>query len=161
MKSKRHAKILELIDKYDIETQDELAERLNDNGFSVTQATISRDIRELKLSKVSGSNGRQKYVAFIKPTMEMTDKYSRVLKEGYISKELATSLIVIKTVTGMAMAVAVAIDHMELPEDVIIGGVVRGDKVFIATSNMQINAYDRVVVFAMPSAISEIGYYFN
>ena len=115
MKSKRHAKILELIDKYDIETQEELADRLNESGFSVTQATISRDIRELKLSKVSGSNGRQKYVAFIKPTMEMTDKYSRVLKEGYISKEVATSMIVIKTVTGMAMAVAVAIDHMELP----------------------------------------------
>ena len=92
LKSKRHAKILELIDKYDIETQEELADRLNESGFSVTQATISRDIRELKLSKVSGSNGRQKYVAFIKPTMEMTDKYSRVLKEGYISKEVATSL---------------------------------------------------------------------
>ena len=65
-------------------TQEELADRLNESGFSVTQATISRDIRELKLSKVSGSNGRQKYVAFIKPTMEMTDKYYRVLKEGYI-----------------------------------------------------------------------------
>ena len=74
MKSKRHIKILELIDKYEIETQEDLAERLNENGFSVTQATISRDIRELKLSKVSGSNGRQKYVAFIKPRMEMTDK---------------------------------------------------------------------------------------
>ncbi len=82
MKSKRHAKILELIDKYEIETQEELADRLNESGFSVTQATISRDIRELKFSKVSGSNGRQKYVAFTKPTMEMTDKYSRVLKEG-------------------------------------------------------------------------------
>ena len=91
MKSKRHAKILELIDKYDIETQEELADRLNESGFSVTQATISRDIRELKLSKVSGSNGRQKYVAFIKPTMEMTDKYSRVLK----CREFLNSLILI------------------------------------------------------------------
>ena len=130
MKSKRHAKILELIDKYDIETQEELADRLNQNGFSVTQATISRDIRELKLSKVSGSNGRQKYVAFIKPTMEMTDKYSRVLKEGYISKEIATSLIVIKTVTGMAMAVAVAIDHMELPG--VVGCIAGDDTIMCA-----------------------------
>ena len=130
MKSKRHAKILELIDKYDIETQEELADRLNQNGFSVTQATISRDIRELKFSKVCGSNGRQKYVAFIKPTMEMTDKYSRVLKEGYISKEIATSLIVIKTVTGMAMAVAVAIDHMELPG--VVGCIAGDDTIMCA-----------------------------
>ena len=130
MKAKRHAKILELIDQFDIETQEELADRLNQNGFSVTQATISRDIRELKLSKVSGSNGRQKYVAFIKPTMEMTDKYSRVLKEGYISKELASTLIVIKTVTGMAMAVAVAIDHMELPG--VVGCIAGDDTIMCA-----------------------------
>ena len=130
MKSKRHAKILELIDQFNIETQEELADRLNQNGFSVTQATISRDIRELKLSKVSGSNGRQKYVAFIKPTMEMTDKYSRVLKEGYISKELASSLIVIKTVTGMAMAVAVAIDHMDLPG--VVGCIAGDDTIMCA-----------------------------
>lgn len=130
MKAKRHAKILELIDQFDIETQEELADRLNQNGFSVTQATISRDIRELKLSKVSGSNGRQKYVAFIKPTMEMTDKYSRVLKEGYISKELASSLIVIKTVTGMAMAVAVAIDHMDLPG--VVGCIAGDDTIMCA-----------------------------
>lgn len=130
MKSKRHAKILELIDQFDIETQEELVDRLNQNGFSVTQATISRDIRELKLSKVSGSNGRQKYIAFIKPTMEMTDKYSRVLKEGYVSKEVASSLIVIKTVSGMAMAVAVAIDHMELPG--VVGCIAGDDTIMCA-----------------------------
>lgn len=133
MKSKRHAKILELIEHYDIETQEELAERLNQSGFSVTQATISRDIRELKLSKVSGNNGRQKYGAFIKPTMEMTDKYSRVLKEGYVSSEFATSLIVIKTVTGMAMAVAVAIDHMELPG--VVGCIAGDDTIMCALRN--------------------------
>ena len=110
-----------------------MADRLNESGFSVTQATISRDIRELKLSKVSGSNGRQKYVAFIKPTMEMTDKYSRVLKEGYISKEVATSMIVIKTVTGMAMAVAVAIDHMELPG--VVGCIAGDDTIMCALRN--------------------------
>lgn len=135
MKSRRHAKILELVDKYDIETQEELAERLNENGFSVTQATISRDIRELKLSKVSGSSGRQKYAAFIKPTLEMTDKYSRVLKEGYVSKEVATSLIVIKTVTGMAMAVAVAIDHMELPG--VVGCIAGDDTIMCALRNKE------------------------
>lgn len=86
---------------------------------------------------------------------------------------MSTDVLAIKCLTGSdaevlefivkpnSPATKTTIDHMELPEDVIIGGVVRGDKVFIATSNMQINAYDRVVVFAMPSAISEIGYYFN
>ena len=86
---------------------------------------------------------------------------------------MSTDVLAIKCLTGSdaevlefivkpnSPATKSTIDHMELPEDVIIGGVVRGDKVFIATSNMQINAYDRVVVFAMPSAISEIGYYFN
>ena len=130
MKNARQNKILELIEEYEISTQEALIQRLSEHGFESTQTTISRDIRELKLSKVSGSNGRQKYVAFIKPTMEMTDKYSRVLKEGYVSKELASSLIVIKTVTGMAMAVAVAIDHMELPG--VVGCIAGDDTIMCA-----------------------------
>ena len=106
MKSKRHAKIIELVNKYEIETQDELADKLNEAGFTVTQATISRDIRELKLSKVSGNNGRQKYALITGTDHRMADKYTRVLRDGYISKSVATNLVVVKTVTGMAMAVA-------------------------------------------------------
>ena len=130
MKQNRHQKIAELVSRYEIETQEELAEKLKEAGFTVTQATISRDIRQMNLSKLPTGNGRQKYVAFIKPRMEMTDKYSRVLKEGYVSKEMASSLIVIKTVTGMAMAVAVAIDHMELPG--VVGCIAGDDTIMCA-----------------------------
>ena len=96
MKSKRQLKIIELVNKYDIETQEDLADRLTQAGFSVTQATISRDIRELKLSKVTFHGGRQKYAVLNSPDTEMADKFSRVLKEGYLSSAVATNLVVLK-----------------------------------------------------------------
>lgn len=130
MKSKRQAKILELITKYEIETQEELARRLNEVGFAVTQATVSRDIRELNLSKIGGHNGRQKYTAVERHDHKISDKYTRVLKEGYISKAAATQVIVIKTVTGMAMAVATAIDHMNIPG--IVGCIAGDDTIMCA-----------------------------
>lgn len=124
MKSKRQAKIIELIQTYEIETQEELVARLNENGFNVTQATISRDIRELSLSKVTGQSGRQKYVAIERHDVKISDKYTRVLKEGYVSGDMATQVLVIKTVTGMAMAVATAIDNLNIPG---IAGCIAGD----------------------------------
>ena len=135
MKAKRQAKILELISKYEIETQEELAKRLNDAGFAVTQATVSRDIRELNLSKISGHGGRQKYTAVENHDRRNSDKYTRVLKEGYISKAAATHVIVIKTVTGMAMAVATAIDHMNIPG--IVGCIAGDDTIMIAVRSVE------------------------
>ena len=90
MKTKRHAKILELINQYEIETQEELAQRLIEAGFNVTQATISRDIRELKLSKVAGHHGRAKYAALAAAEQPNTNKYTRVLQDGFVSREMAT-----------------------------------------------------------------------
>ncbi len=133
MKSERHHKILEIINEFEIETQEELSDKLAESGFMVTQATISRDIRELKLSKVTGSNGRQHYSSYSRQPAgraEMQNKYSRVLREGYMTSEVATSLVVIKTVTGMAMAVAVAIDHMELPG--VVGCIAGDDTIMCA-----------------------------
>ncbi len=124
MKKKRHEKIIELIGQYEIETQEELADRLRDAGYQVTQATVSRDIRELKLSKISGGNGRQKYISFTTEEAHLGDKYIRVLKEGYVSMELAQNLLVMKTVSGMAMAVAAAVDALKLEE---IVGCIAGD----------------------------------
>lgn len=124
MKRKRHEKIVELIEGYEIETQEELADRLCRAGFQVTQATVSRDIRELKLSKVPVGRGRQKYVAFAQDETHMADKYIRVLREGYVCMELAQNLLVMKTVSGMAMAVAAAVDAMKLEE---IVGCIAGD----------------------------------
>mgnify|MGYP002798122346 CR=1 FL=1 len=125
MKVNRHAKIVELIRKYDIETQEELAERLNEAGFKVTQATVSRDIRDLKLTKVPSENGRQKYALLRHDGKEMSEKYIRILRDGFASMDMAENILVIKTVPGMAMAVAAAIDAMQWHE---IAGCFAGDE---------------------------------
>ena len=124
MKSKRHEKIIELVNKYEIETQEELASLLNQAGFRVTQATISRDIRELRLSKGNSHDGKQKYAIMSVKERGLNDKLSKVLKEGYISSMEASNLVVVKTATGMAMAVATALDAMELPG---FAGCIAGD----------------------------------
>lgn len=136
LKKERHDKIVELVELYDIETQEELAERLNEMGFSVTQATISRDIRELNLTKAIASTGRQKYIPM--KSVEFTrlnDKYVRILKEGLIEIDAAQNILVLKTVSGMAMAVAAAIDAMNMNE--IVGCIAGDDTVMAAIRTNQ------------------------
>ena len=87
MKVERHSKIVELIGKYEIETQEELADYLNKAGYQVTQATVSRDIRELRLSKVQAENGKQRYVV-VQNSRSFSDKYIRVLKDGFVSMDI-------------------------------------------------------------------------
>lgn len=130
VKKSRHAKIVELIEKYEIETQEELADRLKAEGFQVTQATVSRDIRELKLSKIPTGSGKQKYVVFQQNDTHLGGKYMRVLKEGFVSMEQAQNLLVVKTVSGMAMAVAASIDAMKFKE--IVGSIAGDDTIMIA-----------------------------
>ena len=110
MKATRHTKILELIERYEIETQEELSDYLRREGYQVTQATVSRDIRELKLTKVAQENGKQRYAALTEPVGDMNGKYVRVFKEGFRSADTAQNILVVKTVSGMAMAVAAALD---------------------------------------------------
>ena len=124
MKVSRQSKIIELINKYDIETQEDLADLLTQAGYAVTQATISRDIRELKLTKVSTDDGRQKYIVLNNTETGMSDKYVRVLREGFLSMDMAQNIIVIKTVSGMAMAVAAALDALHISG---IMGCIAGD----------------------------------
>lgn len=124
MKISRHTKIVDLIGKYDIETQEELVERLNQEGYRVTQATVSRDIRELGLTKISTANGRQKYAMMRNQSTGMNEKYLRVLKDGFVSMDMAQNILVVKTVSGMAMAVAAAIDAMNWAE---VAGCIAGD----------------------------------
>lgn len=135
MKLKRHAKILELIRKYNIETQEELSDRLEQEGFAVTQATVSRDIRELKLTKVAGENGKQKYVALSENHMNMSEKYIRVFRDGFASMDMAQNILVIKTVSGMAMAVAAALDAMECHE--IVGSIAGDDTIMCAVRSVE------------------------
>lgn len=134
MKSQRHAKILELVKKYEIETQEELSERLLGEGFSVTQATVSRDIRELRLTKVS-QGGRQKYAVLSQGDTQMQERYIRVLKDGFASMDMAQNILVIKTVSGMAMAVAAALDHMDCHE--IVGSIAGDDTIMCAVRTVE------------------------
>ena len=130
MKLSRQSKILELIDKYDIETQEELAEWLMKEGYNVTQATVSRDIRELKLTKVAVDGGRQKYIAIQKTEPGLSEKYTRVLREGFLSMDMAQNILVIKTVSGMAMAVAAALDALQMNS--IVGCIAGDDTIMCA-----------------------------
>ena len=126
MKSVRHETILSIIADENIETQEDLALRLKESGFNVTQTTVSRDIRELKLIKVLADDGRQKY-AILK---DMQDNGLKIIKSAVISVECGGNLIVVKTQSGMGMAVAVFIDKIESPE--ILGTIAGDDVVFCA-----------------------------
>ncbi len=134
MKTKRHAKILELVQKYEIETQEELSERLIAEGFPVTQATVSRDIRELRLTKVS-RGGKQRYAVLAGGSGDMGEKYARVFREGFVSMDMAQNILVIKTVSGMAMAVAAALDHMDCHE--IVGSIAGDDTIMCAVRTVE------------------------
>ncbi len=133
IKKRRHEKINELVSQYEIDTQEELADRLCEAGYQVTQATVSRDIRELKLSKIPVGKGRQKYVAFTQEESHLGDKYIRVLREGYVSMDLAQNLLVMKTVPGMAMAVAAAVDALKIEE--VVGCIAGDNTIMMAMRN--------------------------
>lgn len=135
MKKTRHRKITEIIEKYDVETQEELANYLKAAGFSVTQATVSRDIREMKLSKVSTSGGKQKYAVLKQEDGHIGDKYIRVLLDGFVSMDMAQNILVIKTVSGMAMAVAAAVDALKFPE--VVGCIAGDDTIMIAVRTVE------------------------
>ena len=134
MKRARHEVVVDLINRYDIETQEELAAYLRREGFEVTQATVSRDIRQLHLSKIAAGNGKQKYIILQNETTRLSDKYIRVLRDGFVSMDMAQNILVIKTVQGMAMAVAAAVDAMHFPE--IVGCIAGDDTIFAAVRSV-------------------------
>ena len=135
MKKIRHRKIVEIIEKYDVETQEELAGHLKTAGFTVTQATVSRDIRELKLSKVPTGGGKQKYVVLKQDDSHLGDKYIRVLRDGFTSMDMAQNILVVKTVSGMAMAVAAALDALKFQE--IVGCIAGDDTIMVAVRTVE------------------------
>ena len=125
MKTKRQTKMLELIKKHDIETQEELSDYLQKEGYQVTQATVSRDIRELKLTKVAMSNGRQKYAALTEANEDLSEKYTRVFRDAFVSMDMAQNILVIKTA---------AIDAMHLHE--IVGCIAGDDTIMCAVRSV-------------------------
>lgn len=130
MKTNRQSKIIEIIQKNEVETQDELSALLEKDGFRVTQATVSRDIRELKLTKIPTASGRQKYAVITDAPENLSKKYERVLREGFLSMDMAQNILVVKTVSGMASAVCAAIDAMKMRE--IVGSIAGDDTIMCA-----------------------------
>ena len=150
MKEIRQNKIKEIIENRDIETQDELLAELSKEGFSVTQATISRDIREMKLTKVSGDGGKQRYVLIQNEDTDVMQKYHQVLSAGILNMDYAENLIVIRTVSGMAMAVAAALDNMKLPG--LMGCIAGDDTIFCAVRNSR---YCRAIIAGIKKVASD------
>ena len=124
MKSKRHSKILEIINNNDIETQEELAEALKHAGYDVTQATVSRDIKLLKLVKMQSESGKYKYISSEKEERDINDKLYSILKNAAIGVEQVDKFVVIKTLTGAASAAAEAIDTLYAND---VAGTIAGD----------------------------------
>ncbi|MBE5842141.1 MAG: arginine repressor [Butyrivibrio sp.] len=130
MKKNRHDKIIEIIARNVVETQEQLAALLKDAGYDVTQATVSRDIRQMKLTKQVTEDGKQKYVYTAADSDVMQDKYVSVLRAGFVSMDLAQNILVMKTVSGMAMALAAALDALNFPQ--IVGCIAGDDTIMIA-----------------------------
>ena len=135
MKNARQTQIIRLIEQYHIETQEELAERLNQSGFQVTQATVSRDIRELHLIKVADGQGKSRYSIIQNDVGHLSKKYTRVLRDAYVSMDTAGNLLVMKTVPGMAMAAGAALDALGWPE--ILGCIAGDDTIMCAIHSPQ------------------------
>ncbi len=134
MKKQRQEKIMEIIREHEVETQEDLARYLNEAGYSVTQATVSRDIREMSLIKVPGIRVKQRYTVSTEGggggSSGFGRQYTGVLQDGVVSMEQAGNLLVIKTVSGMAMAVAAAIDAVKL--EGIVGSIAGDDTILCA-----------------------------
>lgn len=145
MKAKRQAKILELVRKYEVETQSELTKLLAESGFDVTQATVSRDIHEMKLTKVAaaGRHGTSKvsykYAAPIQQDRAGLARLQRVFRDGFVSMDYAGNLLIIRTFNGMAMAVAAALDGMSMPKMI---GCIAGDDVVMCAVKTESDAIE-------------------
>ena len=129
MKYSRHAKILDIIDKNVVETQEDLAERLKEIGMDVTQATVSRDIKELRLIKVMTEDGRYKYAPLSKTENIVSNKLMTIFSECYVHGDYANNIVIVKTLPGMASAAASAIDSLKQSE--IVGTIAGDDTIMI------------------------------
>jgi len=129
MKYNRHAKILELIEKFAVETQEELAEKLKALGMDVTQATVSRDIKELRLIKVLNENGQYRYASITQTDNTTSNRLLTIFTESFVSSDYANNIVIVKTLPGMAQASASAIDSLKWSE--IVGTIAGDDTIMI------------------------------
>lgn len=136
-KGQRHIKIREIIGNNEIETQDELVDRLREAGYNVTQATVSRDIKELHLVKVPMADGRYKYSLPADQKFNPLQKIKRVLVDSFVGIDCADNLIVMKTMPGNANAIAVLIDNLQWPE--VVGTICGDDTILIICRSKDIS----------------------
>lgn len=129
MKTRRHARILDLINEYPIDTQDELLTRLKSEGYKATQATISRDIKDLRLVKTLGSDGKYRYVSATKNSMDIRSNFSNLFNTSVRFVDCAENMVVIKTLSGMAQAVCAALDSIDYRS--VVGTLAGDDTIFI------------------------------
>ncbi len=129
MKYSRHSKIFEIIESRDIETQDELASELRNSGFQVTQATVSRDIKEMRLIKVLTKDGKYKYASIREKEGVVNERFLKIFRNSVTSIDFAGNIIVIKTLVGSASAAAVSIDALNLKQ--IVGSIAGDDTIFL------------------------------
>ena len=135
MKISRHAKILEIIEKHPTETQEELAEELKKSGYNITQATVSRDIKELKLVKVLDENGIYRYASLKEQDSILNERLVKVFAESVLSVDFSENMVVVKTFSGAANAAAEAIDVLDFKE--VVGTVAGDDTIFILIRNLE------------------------
>ncbi|WP_099204197.1 arginine repressor [Scatolibacter rhodanostii] len=133
MKTRRHAKILEIIKEMDVDTQEELLKYLRDAGFDITQATVSRDIKELRLVKTLSRSGKYRYSTGNESVGDISSKFYTLFADSVNSVESAQNMVVIKTLTGMAQAVCAAMDSM--PWQNFIGTLAGDDTIFVVCRN--------------------------
>ena len=130
MKSERHAMILNLIETTNVETQEELADMLKQRGICVTQATVSRDIKELRLIKVLAENGGYKYATVDKAEAGMKERFVRIFGDSVVGINTSANLVIVKTLSGSANAAAEAVDSMHWND--IVGTMAGDNSIFIA-----------------------------
>ena len=136
MNNNRQQTILQIISSYDIETQEMLLQKLLEKGFSVTQATVSRDIKKMGLVKEADANGNYRYVCHKTQLPQQSAKYVNILKETMTDIVSANNLVILKTYAGMANAAAAAFDAIFKAD--VLGSIAGDDTVFVATANAEI-----------------------
>lgn len=136
MKTRRHEEIKNLISKYNVETQEDLLKRLYEAGFDVTQATVSRDIKELRLVKTLSSNGKYRYATGQENPKDISTKFYSLFKDSVLSVEVAQNMLVIKSVTGMAQAVCAAMDANVISG--FVGTLAGDDTIFVVCKSNEI-----------------------
>lgn len=144
MRYTRHNMILELIEENEIETQEKLASMLRDCGFNVTQATVSRDIKELQLIKILSSQGKYKYAASNHSESPISDRFVKIFRETVKSVSFSGNIVVVKTLSGCANAAAEAIDSTTFPH---IVGSIAGDNTFMIVVDDPANSPTLVEIF--------------